>query len=95
MPFTAPCFYPRPMWKDAASSRGVSPAAAVDQALSALDPDRTVSGDRKASRYWALGFGYGAALAEISPAPVRQRQGNRPALYSPGLQAPTIPFAHR
>ena len=41
VPFTAPCFYPRPMWKDAASSRGVSPAAADDQALSALDPDRT------------------------------------------------------
>ena len=27
-----------------------------------------MSGDRKASRYWALGFGYGAAPAEASPA---------------------------
>ena len=40
-PFLMPYFLPRPVWKDAASSRGVSPAAAVDQALSALDPDRT------------------------------------------------------
>ena len=54
-----------------------------------------MSGDRKATRYWALGFGYGAAPAETSPAPVRQRQGNRLALYLFGLQAPTIPFAHR
>jgi len=41
-----------------------------------------MSGDRKATRYWALGFGYGAAPAETSPAPVRQRPGNRSALYS-------------
>ena len=54
-----------------------------------------MSGDRKATRYWALGFGYGAAPAKTSPAPVRQRPGNRPALHPFGLQAPTIPFAHR
>ena len=48
-----------------------------------------MSGDRKASRYWALGFGYGAAPAETSPAPVHQRPGNRFALCSFGLQAPT------
>ena len=72
--------------QDAASCRRVSPAAAVDQALSALDPDRT---DEKATRYWALGFGHGAAPAEASPAPVRQRQGNRSALCSFELQAPT------
>jgi len=94
-PFLAPYFLPRPIWKVAASCRSISPAAAVDQALSALDPDRTVSGDRKATRYWALGFGHGAALAETSPAPVRQRPGNRFDLYSSELQAPTTPFAHR
>ena len=54
-----------------------------------------MSGDRKATRYWALGFGYGAAPAETSPAPVRQRQGNRFALHPFRLQAPTIPSAHR
>ena len=53
-----------------------------------------MSGDRKATRYWALGFEHGAALAETSPAPVRQRQGNRPALYPSGLQAPAIPPSH-
>ena len=57
----APYFLPRPMWKDTASSRSISPdlrakslaalgcapkracgrSAAGDQALSALDPDRT------------------------------------------------------
>ncbi len=50
-----------------------------------------VSGDRKATRYRALGFGYGAASAEISPAPVRQRPGNCLALHPSGLQAPTRP----
>ena len=50
-----------------------------------------MSGDRKATRYWALGFEHGAAPAETSPAPVRQRPGNRPALYPSGLQAPTGP----
>ena len=50
-----------------------------------------MSGDRKATRYWALGFGHGSAPAETSPAPVRQRQGNRLALYSFRLQAPTRP----
>ena len=54
-----------------------------------------MSGDRKANRYWALGFGHGAAPAETSPAPVRQRQGNRSALHPSGLQADTIHPAHR
>ena len=36
-----PYFYRVRLWKDTASSRSISPAAAVDQALSALDPDRT------------------------------------------------------
>ena len=54
-----------------------------------------MSGDRKATRYWALGFGYGAAPAETSPAPARQKPGNRPALYPFRLQAPTIHPAHR
>ena len=60
-PFLVPYFYRVRLWKEAASSRGVSPdlrakslaalgcapkracgrSAAVDQALSALDPDRT------------------------------------------------------
>ena len=60
-PFLVPYFYRVRLWKEAASSRGVSPdlrakslatlgcapkracgrSAAGDQALSALDPDRT------------------------------------------------------
>jgi hypothetical protein len=37
-----------------------------------------MSGDRKATRYWALGFGHGAAPAGASDSPVRQRPENPP-----------------
>ncbi len=41
-----------------------------------------MSGDRKATRYWALAFGPGAAPAGASDSPACQRPGNRLALCS-------------
>ena len=64
----------RPISALRASLRSVAlrnaPAGAVRRTTRRCPPwTRTglMSGDRKATRYWALGFGYGAAPAEASP----------------------------
>ena len=75
-----------------------APAGAVRRATRRCPPwTRTglVSGDRKANRCWALGFGHGAAPAGAPDSPVHQWPGNRFALCSFGLQAPTKKPAHR
>ena len=92
----------RPISALRASLRSVAlrnaPAGAVRRTTRRCPPwTRTglMSGDRKATRYWALGFGHGAAPAGAPDSPVHQWPGNRFALCSFGLQAPTKKPAHR
>ena len=49
-----------------------------------------MSGDRKATRYWALGFGYGAAPAEILPAAGSQCRGFSRTRFAPFANAAII-----
>ena len=53
-----------------------------------------VSGDRKATWYWALGFGYGAAPAGASDSPARHRPGIVPPCAHLDSKPPTTHPAH-